>query len=743
VRKRPVLIGAVALAAGVVALGSVFAQPPAGFPQPPASGGALPGTTVRPYGEWSAQPGAKGAQPGTKGAPAGGAVRPAGGSFLPPPGGTAAPNTAKGGLSRPGTAGTPPAPIQPAGGFDVPPPPNMKLNDFDTKAPAPFVPPAAGAPLPPPSLSVETGDNKFPPAPAAPSGPFVPVPGGPAAPTVPPAAPLVPPTVPTLPSAPPGAPLVPPTAPGALPPTALPPLPTDPKPLHGGPSAPLVPPAGGAPTAAAPAAPAMSGVPMPTSVAHSVELKTECPASVVFGVEFSYVIVVRNSSNVAVQGVRIEDEVPAGARYIGSDPPAELNGDRLVWAVGALEARGEKRVTVRVRPAEEGDLRSRATVTYSATAEARTKVTRPRIAVTATAQETARAGETAKFSVRVSNSGTGPAEKLILRAELTDGLYFSTGAAPTNEDLANRRPLETRLDALAAGESKTIDLPLVALRAGVQTCQFTVVAEGAADTTAKASVNVVEPKLEIAQTGPGKCLVRAEPVYEIALNNSGTAATDPVTVHSVLPDGFEFVQASEGGAYNATTRSVTWKLTALQSGGSKAVAVKLRAVAAGDGALRTIAVSQAEAVVAPAGAGLRPAGRVLEAKAETPIKSEGVAAVRFEVKDLDDPVLVGTDAVYEIRVTNQGTADCTNVQLLAEMPKGCTFSGASGAGKVTAQGQTLVFDPIAKLPVKGESVYTVRVRGNEAGNMRFRVQLTCDQVRTPVVKEESTSFYKQ
>ena len=60
-----------------------------------------------------------------------------------------------------------------------------------------------------------------------------------------------------------------------------------------------------------------------------------------------------------------------------------------------------------------------------------------------------------------------------------------------------------------------------------------------------------------------------------------------------------------------------------------------------------------------------------------------------------------------------------------------------------AQGQTLVFEPIQSLAVKGEMVYTVRVKGNVPGDHRFRVQLTCDQVHTPVVKEESTSFYKQ
>ena len=37
----------------------------------------------------------------------------------------------------------------------------------------------------------------------------------------------------------------------------------------------------------------------------------------------------------------------------------------------------------------------------------------------------------------------------------------------------------------------------------------------------------------------------------------------------------------------------------------------------------------------------------------------------------------------------------------------------------------------------------MKIRGTTAGDLRFRVQLTCDQVRTPVVKEESTRFYKE
>jgi uncharacterized repeat protein (TIGR01451 family) len=189
-----------------------------------------------------------------------------------------------------------------------------------------------------------------------------------------------------------------------------------------------------------------------------------------------------------------------------------------------------------------------------------------------------------------------------------------------------------------------------------------------------------------------------------------------------------------------------WKLAGLAPSGTKTVSLKLRSTAAGDGLLRTIAQTAPEQpVVGPAGVGApaKPTTRVLEAKTETSIKSEGVAAVRFEVLDLDDPVEVGKEAVYEVRVTNQGTGACTNVQLVAAIAEGTEYKGSSGPTQVKAQGQHLVFEPIATLAAKGEAVYRIKIRGSGAGDSRFRVQLTCDQVRTPVVKEESTRFYKQ
>lgn len=621
-----------------------------------------------------------------------GGVKAAGG-YLPAPTGYLPPATGQGQPTRPRLTNSVmagPNGVQPAGGQI--PPPSMDLGSGPSAAES--APPAGT--LPPPSVMID-------PPPAA--------------------VPALPPGVTPVPLPPPSGapePVVP--LPAGLP---VPPV------AGGGSPAPLPLLPGARTVESTPVRPASDG---PTRIAQNVTIEAACPESIVFGQEFRYELIIRNSGTAAVSGVRIEDEIPAGATYVGSDPPAEQGGTRLVWAVGSLEAGAEKRITVRVNPTQEGELHSRATVTVASSVDARTKVTRPRIAAAVTGAAACKAGEEALFQIKVTNSGTGPAKRMVVQALLSDGLSHPQGMK-----------LEMEMANLAPGETRTVPLRASAAKAGMQWCQVSVAAEGSQDSTAKATVNVVEPLLQVAQTGPTKCLVRAEPSYEITLSNPGTATTDPVTLYAVLPEGFEYVQSSDNATYSPTNRAVMWKLSGLAAGTTKPVTLKLRAAAAGDGLLRTIAQTTPDQPVVGVAGGVpaKPVGRVLEAKTETAVRSEGLAAVRFEVLDLDDPVEVGKEAVYEIRVMNQGTGACSNIQLVAATAEGTEYKGSSGPTQIKAQGQHLVFEPIATLAPKGEVVYRVKVKGTMAGDLRFRVQLTCDQVRTPIVKEESTRFYKQ
>ncbi len=454
-----------------------------------------------------------------------------------------------------------------------------------------------------------------------------------------------------------------------------------------------------------------------------VSVEYEMPESVGVGQPLSYALVVKNAGSSAVSNVRVEHELPTGATFVSSEPTAESAADgRMSWSIGALDAASEKRIKVTMKPTDEGELRGRATVSFSASVEGRVKVTKPRLSVSLSAAEVVRVGEKVVFNIKITNTGSGPANSMTLHARLTDGLSHAAGNV-----------IEAPLANLPAGQTKTLPLEVIAAKAGSQQCTLTVFADANPAETAKANVTLVEPQLTAKQAGPARCWVKAEPTYQIDLSNPGTAATDPLTVWTVVPEGFEFVQATDGGAFAATNRTVVWKLSALAAGSNKSLTVKLRAVGPTDGVVRTIVQSGAEAK------GAKP----LEAKCETAVKAEGVPALRFEVMDLDDPVEVGKEAVYEIKVTNQGTGACTNVTLVAELAEGTVAGQVSGQTTGRATGNSITFDPLPQLPVKGEAVYKVRVKGTAAGDTRFRVKLVCDQIKTPVSKEENTRFYKE
>ncbi len=465
----------------------------------------------------------------------------------------------------------------------------------------------------------------------------------------------------------------------------------------------------------------------------TVSVEYEMPESVGVGQTLIYSLVVKNLGSSTVNSVRVEQESPTGTQFVSSEPASETNSDgRLSWIVGSLDAGAERRIKVSVKPSDEGEIRGRASVSFVSAVEAKVKVTRPKIGISLTAIESARVGDKITVSIKLTNTGSGPANSMTLQARLTDGLSHSSGAV-----------IEAPLSNLAAGASITRNLEVTAAKSGQQQVTLAVFADSNPAETSKVNINLVEPQLTAKQTGPTKCYVKAEPTYTIELGNPGTTTNDPISMWTMLPEGFEFVSATEGGTFSPTHKAVVWKLSGLNAGANKSISVKLRSVAPTEGTIRTLVQSGAQDVtskdtVTPASGKVR----MLEAKCETAIKAEGVPALRFEVIDVEDPVEVGKEALYEIKVTNQGTGPCTNVVIVAELADGTVAGATSGPTNAKPSGNTLVFETLATLPVKGEAMYKIRVKGTTAGDSRFRVKLTSDQIKAPIVKEESTRFYK-
>jgi uncharacterized repeat protein (TIGR01451 family) len=446
----------------------------------------------------------------------------------------------------------------------------------------------------------------------------------------------------------------------------------------------------------------------------TVYLEKAGPPTVAAGKPFAYEIVARNTGAVPVFNVRVEDEIPGGARFLNADPRPEVHGDRLSWNVGDLPVGGERRLKVEIQPVGEGELTAGATVTFSASSSLKTLIIRPKLALTVAGPEGIQVGDPVEFRIQVANVGTGPATNVVLHDNLPAGLWHSQG-----------HRIDADLGTLAPGETKIVPLQTTAVKAGPQANDISVTADDGLKSAAQCRVLVTEAILSLRTSGPKRRYLNREAQFTLELANTGSAPAANVYVTDQLPEGLEFVAASEGGVHDPATRTVSWKVDTVAPAQKHSLWVKVLAKAPGD--LVTRATAQ----------GTR--GR--ELRAEAAMRVEGMAALVCEVVDLENPIEVGAETTYEIRVFNQGTAPSTGMQVIASLPRGMVAKSAAGPVPYQVQGQQVIFEPLPKLAPRADSVFRVRVAGLEAGDLRVKVQLTSDQVRVPVIQEEVTHVY--
>ena len=352
---------------------------------------------------------------------------------------------------------------------------------------------------------------------------------------------------------------------------------------------------------------------------------------------------------------------------------------------------------------------------YAATATLHTRVVQPRLVLSMHGPEQATAGEAVPFHITIANPGSGPVTHLVLHCKLPEGLTHPQGQI-----------VEAEIGTLAAGETRNITLTTMAAKTGQLSAEMSGTGDGM-EASAHVTVLIVGPTLQLARTGPPKCYVKSEVGFELEVLNNGPVTAGYVELGDTLPAGLEFVSATDGGHFEANNRTILWRLPALPAGADQRVGYRVKAV--GIGELPDRAAARAD--------------HGSDVRADGTFTVEGVPALSLEVVDLEDPIQVGADLTYEIRVVNQGSCPCMNIQIVTQAPEGLTPHEGTGPTAFKVTGQEVTFEPLAKLAVKADAVYRVKVRGVQAGDYRFRVQMTCDQLRQPVMKEESSRVYKE
>ncbi|TWU29875.1 DUF11 domain-containing protein [Bythopirellula polymerisocia] len=446
----------------------------------------------------------------------------------------------------------------------------------------------------------------------------------------------------------------------------------------------------------------------------SLTIQKLAPPEIQVGKRCTFAIRVQNTGQRTAQNVQIHDEVPLGTELVGTAPRASVSGSKVVWDLGTLSVGEQRTVEMELIPAEEGELGSVATVTLAAQASAKARCTKPELALRLTSPPQVHVGEKHLVQIEVSNPGSGAASGVMLLETVPAGVSHEAGPA-----------LEFEMGILAPGESRRLELVLTAEQAGRITNTMTARAEAGLSVEASCDFEVIAPELRLTVEGPERRFLERPATYQVSIDNPGTAPAKEIQLVTHLPKGLQFVSANNLGEYDAAQHSVFWSLAELPANERGMVELVALPVEPGQ---HTLQISTK-------------ARDGLTDQTVKEVTVEGIAALMFEVIDRDDPIEVGGEANYEIRVMNQGSKAAANVQVIAIMPAGLRAISGNGNTQTSVQGDRVVFAPIPSLGPKAEATFRITAQGVQAGDQRLRVQVTTDEIRDPITKEESTRVY--
>jgi uncharacterized repeat protein (TIGR01451 family) len=448
----------------------------------------------------------------------------------------------------------------------------------------------------------------------------------------------------------------------------------------------------------------------------AVSIEWVGPPVVRIGAPVPYRIVVRNVSSTSVTGVAVQARLPEGAVLKDSSPRA-ISGDGVhSWDVGDLHPRQEKRIALTIVPGATGEFACRASVNFTGSSVLQMKVQEPKLEVKLEAPGKVTVGDPATIKATVRNPGDATAEGVKLRAQLSEGLRHVRG-----------KEVEFALGNLPPREGRTVLILCDTSADGVQTCGVVAQSTQGLSAKGKAAVEVLTPRLTLGVKAPRMRYLGRQAEIDIQVNNTGNAPAQGVSITDQVPPGFQMVQCNAGGSYDYATRTVSWYLGTIEPGQTREVSLHLLAKAVGEHK-NHVKVT---------------AARGLHVQGEATTHVEGLSALVMVLADRDDPVEVGTETAYEVRVTNTGTKTETNLRLSCAIPPEMELLGAHGAGGVSFKvtGRDIVFDPLPALAPRADATYHIQVRGAKPGDVRFQARIQADGLSASVLKEESTHVY--
>ncbi len=451
--------------------------------------------------------------------------------------------------------------------------------------------------------------------------------------------------------------------------------------------------------------------------APSLTIEKVSPREIQVDQPADFEIRVRNVGRVPADNVMVIDRVPQGTEFLGAEPaPARGRaGGALQWDIGTLTPGQEKRIRYQLKPTQPGEIGSVAQVVFATQASMRTVVTKPVLSIEHDTTPKVLMGDNFVFDVIVENQGDGAAADVIIQEEVPTQLEYQAGF----------RQLEYEVGTLLPGQKKKLRLALRAGKVGKFRNVMYATGKGGLEAKHALDLEVVAPEIRVTTEGPNRRFLQRKATHQFTVENRGTAKATNVGLVARLPSGLRYVSADNRGRYDSQSHAVFWKMPELTEGVAGTVEITTVPVSVGQQNIKFEADADLE----------------LFATADQELLVEHLIDVFFDIDDAIDPIEVGSQTSYRMRVLNQGTKAASNIQLQVDFPQGLVPDSVDGNLRHQIKGQRVIFEPISSLPPGQEITMSINATGKSPGDHRVVANIRADGREVAISKEDTTRVY--
>lgn len=439
-------------------------------------------------------------------------------------------------------------------------------------------------------------------------------------------------------------------------------------------------------------------------------------APMIAGVNEDLEINIRVTAREGLSDIEVRDTFKNDFVLVKADPPAEQRGNELSWRFDTMECGEQKDITFWVRTSELGCLIDCVTAHALPRACAATSIGKPELTIEKRGPDRMCLSSKAEYSITVRNVGSSTAKDVVVVDSIPAGLRHVSGDPEFRWEIGD----------LDSNCCRTFDLCLQAVDRGIHCNRAVVTASNTPSAADEVCTEIVRAELDISKSGPSEEFVGKPANYTITVFNRGDVDLTNVVITDSLPEDAELINAKGG---RVRGRTVSWDVGTLEIGGGTSVSLSMTNMCTG--------TTDNHASVCGWG------DVCCDVSDSTCFSTKwiGHPGLAIEMLDTCDPMVVGEATCYRIRVTNTGTADDTNIGLVARFPQALEPLSASGDTDGSINGQTVAFRPFSRL-YPGQSIeYQIQAKAHQTGDARVKVEMTSDLLQTPVVEEESTYIY--